>query len=106
MHEELKQTTGNNGGFDENLRTEIERVQRENNLLHQQMISVKEKFMSFKIGNLKFIDSFQFVTSSLEKLVDSLKLSGEDIYKHVHIMKNDFKDESTSENTRVKSLRL
>ena len=43
MHEELKQTTGNNGGFDENLRTEIERVQRENNLLHQQMISVKEE---------------------------------------------------------------
>ena len=43
MHEELKQSTGNNGGFDENLRAEIEKVQRENNLLHQQMITVKEE---------------------------------------------------------------
>ena len=42
MHEELKQATGNNGGFDESLRVEFERVQRENNTLHQQMIAVKE----------------------------------------------------------------
>jgi hypothetical protein len=42
MHEELKQATGNNGGFDESLRAEFERVQRENNTLHQQMIAVKE----------------------------------------------------------------
>ena len=27
-----------------------------------------EKFMSFKIGELKFIDSFQFMGESLEKL--------------------------------------
>lgn len=31
-----------------------------------------EKFMSFKIGSLKFIDSFQFMSSSLEKLVENL----------------------------------
>jgi hypothetical protein len=29
-----------------------------------------EKFMSFDIGHLKFIDSFQFMSSSLENLVD------------------------------------
>jgi hypothetical protein len=47
--------------------------------------------MSFKIGNLKFIDSFQFLTGSLEKLVDSLKLSDSDIYKNFHNMKKHFK---------------
>ena len=31
-----------------------------------------EKFMSFDIGNLKFIDSFLFMSSSLEKLVENL----------------------------------
>ena len=32
-----------------------------------------EKFMSFDIGSLKFIDSFQFMPSSLETLVENLK---------------------------------
>jgi hypothetical protein len=31
-----------------------------------------EKFMSFSIGDLKFIDSFQFMSSSLEKLAENL----------------------------------
>jgi hypothetical protein len=31
-----------------------------------------EKFMSFSIGDIKFIDSFQFMASSLEKLVENL----------------------------------
>ena len=31
-----------------------------------------EKFMSFSIGDLKFIDSFQFMASSFEKLVVNL----------------------------------
>ena len=31
-----------------------------------------EKFMTFSIGDLKFIDSFHFMASSLEKLVDNL----------------------------------
>lgn len=31
-----------------------------------------EKYLSFKIGKLKFIDSFQFLSTSLEKLVYSL----------------------------------
>ena len=29
-----------------------------------------EQFMSFKIGELKFIDSFQFMASSIEKLTE------------------------------------
>ena len=31
-----------------------------------------EKFMSFSIGDLKFIESSQFMSSSLEKLTDNL----------------------------------
>ena len=31
-----------------------------------------EKIMSFDIGNLKFIDSIQFMASSWEKLVENL----------------------------------
>ena len=40
-----------------------------------------EKFMSFTIGDLKFIDSFQFMASSLEKLTENL-YDPEDKYKH------------------------
>ena len=37
-----------------------------------------EKFMSFDIGMLKFIDSFQFMASSLESLVENLYAKDED----------------------------
>jgi len=37
-----------------------------------------EKFMSFEIGSLKFIDSFQFMASSLETLVENLYMSTPD----------------------------
>jgi hypothetical protein len=41
MHEELKsKSTG--GGVDERLKDEFERLQRENNQLHQEMITTKE----------------------------------------------------------------
>jgi hypothetical protein len=42
----------------------------------------QEKYMSFTIGRLKFIDSFQFLSSSLEKLTDNLKLGGYDNFKY------------------------
>ena len=32
-----------------------------------------EKFMTFTVGNLKFIDSFQFLASSLSRLADNLQ---------------------------------
>ena len=35
-----------------------------------------EKYMSFSVNRMKFIDSFNFMTSSLEKLVESMKKTG------------------------------
>ena len=43
-----------------------------------------EKYISFSLGNLRFIDSFQFLNTSLEKLVDNLKADGLD---HFDILK-------------------
>ena len=50
-----------------------------------------EKFMCFSIGHLKFIDSFQFLSSSLEKLTDNL-YDSDDKYKHFHNTKKEFSD--------------
>ena len=47
-----------------------------------------EKFMSFNIGSLRFIDSLQFMASSLEKLVENLYSEGDDKYKNFNNMKN------------------
>ena len=46
-----------------------------------------EKFMSFSIGDLKFIDSFQFMSASLEKLVENL-YDKDDKYKNFKFMKS------------------
>ena len=46
-----------------------------------------EKFMSFTIGDLKFIDSLQFMASSLEKLAENL-YDKEYIYKFFHSLKS------------------
>ena len=48
-----------------------------------------EKFMSFSIGNLKFIDSMQFMQSSLKSLVNNL-YDKENKYKHFTHMKKEF----------------
>ena len=47
--------------------------------------------MSFTIGDLKFIDSFQFMASSLEKLAVNL-YDEEDKYKNFNFMKEIFPD--------------
>ena len=47
------------------------------------------KFMSFKIGELKFIDSAQFMASSIEQLTENL-YDENDKYKHFHCMKSHF----------------
>ena len=44
--------------------------------------NTQEKYMSFTIGKLKFLDTFQFLSSSLEKLVDNLKSGGLDDFKY------------------------
>ena len=42
----------------------------------------EEKYMTFQIGGLRFIDSFQFLSSSLETLSDNLKKNGYDDFKY------------------------
>ena len=41
-----------------------------------------EKFLSFKIGNLRLLDSLQFRTAYLDTLVQSLAVDGRDIFDH------------------------
>ena len=50
-----------------------------------------EKFMSFKIGDLKFLDSFQFLSSSLEQLSNNL-YDETDKFKNFNNMKKFFPD--------------
>ena len=52
----------------------------------------EEKYMSFTLGKLRFIDSFQFMTCSLQKLCENLKTAGEDKFAH---MKREFGDKSS-----------
>ena len=44
--------------------------------------TTSEKFLSFQIGNLGFIDSLQFLTASLDTLVQSLAADGRDKFSH------------------------
>jgi len=37
-----------------------------------------EKYLSFQVGNLRFIDSFQFLSTSLDNLVSLLLKTGRD----------------------------
>lgn len=51
-----------------------------------------ERYVSFSIGDLRFIDSFQFMTSSMETLVNNLACEGLSHFKH---FVNSFKDEKS-----------
>ena len=41
-----------------------------------------EKYLQFQIGNLRFLDSFQFLSTTLEELVSLLLKSGKDNFVH------------------------
>ena len=41
-----------------------------------------EKYLQFQTGNLRFLDSFQFLSTSLEELVSLLLKSGKDNFVH------------------------
>jgi len=41
-----------------------------------------ERFLQFQIGNLKFLDSYQFLSASLEHLVSLLLKSGKQNFQH------------------------
>ena len=64
--------------------------------LHQGEISVipnsTEKFMSFKVGYLRFIDSFQFLATSLGTLAENLKSPSGDAFEHFHAMRREYPD--------------
>lgn len=48
-----------------------------------------EKYISFSVGELRFIDFLQFLNTSLENLVDNLKKDGDDRFK---ILSSQFQD--------------
>ena len=50
-----------------------------------------EKYLSFQVGNLRFIDSFLFLSLSLDKLVSQLLKSGRNHFVHTikHLGNND-----------------
>lgn len=50
-----------------------------------------KRYVSFTVGDLRFIDSFQFMTSSLETLVNNLVSEGLSHFKH---FTNIFKDQN------------
>lgn len=50
-----------------------------------------EKIMTFSVGDLKFIDSLQFMASSLEKLVENL-YDESDKYKIFNFMKMNYSE--------------
>ncbi len=52
-----------------------------------------EEFMTFSKGNLKFIDCFQFMAFSLERLTDSLEFKTGDPYATFTSVKRFFKEE-------------
>ena len=43
-----------------------------------------QDYISFSVGNLRFIDSFQFMNSSLENLVESLASDNADAFRYFH----------------------
>ena len=51
-----------------------------------------ERFLQFQLGNLKFLDSFQFLSASLEDLVELLLKSGKENFPHTtrHLGDNEF----------------
>ena len=56
-----------------------------NNIYNKQISVIannSEKYMTFSIGNLKFIDSVQFLSASLDSLVNNLKSINLDDFKH------------------------
>jgi hypothetical protein len=46
-----------------------------------------EKFMTFNVGDVKFIDAFQFMASSLETLAKTLITNSTDKYEKFDNMK-------------------
>ena len=44
--------------------------------------TTSEKFLSFQIGSLRFLDSLEFLTASLDTLVQSLAADGRDKFSH------------------------
>ena len=52
-----------------------------------------EKFMTFSIGNLKFLDTAQFMPDSLETLAENLKTNSQDRYDNFKNMKQHFEAE-------------
>ena len=69
-------------GYDSHLMNSLRKTDQDISCLPNTM----EKYISFSIGNLRFIDSLQFLNASLEKLTSNLAQNGPD--KFIHLSKH------------------
>ena len=67
-------------GFDSHIMTYIDRNFAPSDI--QVIPTTAEKYISFQIGSLRFVDSLQFLNASLESLIQSLVKDGVDKFQH------------------------
>ena len=96
-----------NKPLDKRTESDLEKIDViEDSLVHKSISAIplsSEKFMSVTVGDLRFIDSMQFMASSLQKLVENL-YDDKDNYKNFTHMKKYYNEHGFIMSKRLLSL--